>query len=295
MSQPHSLPIQRQCGFTLPEVLVSVALMIVLGATGFGILVQGQKTFSSTSSRANMHAGVRSAAELIAQEINQAGVLNLPTTTISAAVTAGSGRTVTLTPATSANSIFVGESLLVDTEAVTVTAVGANSFTATFVNNHSSSAPVSVKGVFLQGIMNSSNSTTLILIGDILGDGTLVQVQYTCDTTSGVLTRSVTPVTPTASAINPADTLVDNLIANPGGTACFTYAQTTSGGTPYNSGVGLTLSVQTPYKDPYTKTNIQMTKTFLNLTARNVLAGIDMAANSMGSQNQTPPSSLPLH
>ena len=297
----------RNRGFTLIELMISTAILLVIGGAAFSLLIQGQKSFTSTSSRASMHGGVRSAAELMAQEISQAGVVNLPATTLSAAITAGAGRTASLSPTSSSNSLFVGEKVMVDgatgvaPELVTITAVGSGTFTATFANAHPSGATVNAHGAFLNGIWSTSSGSTLILVGDILGDGTLVQIQYDCDLTSGTLKRSVTPITPTASAINTSDTLVDNVVANPGGTSCFQY-QTDSSST-YKIGVGLTITVQTKYVDPLTRTQgatvtyPTMTKTFLNMSARNVISAIDMSQSTTNMSNQvfTPPTSVPLH
>ena len=302
----YALPrLNKDRGFTLIELMISTAILLVIGGAAFSLLIQGQKSFTSTSSRASMHGGVRSAAELMAQEISQAGVVNLPATTITAAISAGS-RTVSLNPSSSSNSLFAGERVVVDgstgvsPELVTITAVGSGTFTATFANAHPSGATVNAHGTFLNGIWSSSGGSTLILIGDILGDGTLVQVQYDCDLTSGTLKRSVTPITPTATAINTSDTLVDNVVANPGGTNCFQYQMDSS--STYKIGVGLTITVQTKYVDPLTRTQgatvtyPTMTKTFLNMSARNVISAIDMSQSTTNMSNQvfTPPSSVPL-
>lgn len=218
-------------GFSLLELLASVAVMTVVAGAAIAALGYSQKSYTSTQARANMHAGVRSAAELMGQEIGQAG------------------------------------------------------------------AAVNGTGVYPQGILSSSTATTLTIIGDINGDGSLVQVQYVCDaSTSHTLTRSVTPYSALAS-INPGVVLVDNVYPNPGGTACFQYASSvTAGGSTFIPGVAFTITVQTPYRDMQSGAYIQMTKSFLNLSPRNILAGIDMAnATGMTSRLLATPAGLPLH
>jgi Tfp pilus assembly protein PilW len=215
----------------LLEFLASVAVMTLIATAAIACLTYSQKSYSSTQARANMHAGIRSAAELMTQEIGQAG------------------------------------------------------------------AAVNGSGVYPQGILSSSSATTLTLFGDINGDGTLVQVQYVCDaSTSHTLTRSVTPYSPSAS-VNPGVVLVDNVYPNPGGTACFQYATSVSAASyTFIPGVAFTITVQTPYKDLQTGVYIQMTKSFLNLSPRNILAGIDMAnTTGMSSRLLATPTGLPLH
>ena len=64
---------QREDGFTLPELLVSLAiLMIVSGTVMKGILDVGDVS-RTVSNRTDMHSGVRNATELLTQEIGQAG------------------------------------------------------------------------------------------------------------------------------------------------------------------------------------------------------------------------------
>lgn len=218
-------------GFSLLELLASVAIMTVVAGATIAALGYSQKSYVSTQERAYMHAGIRSAAELMAQEIGQAG------------------------------------------------------------------AAVNGAGVYPQGILSSSSATTLTIFGDINGDGTLVQVQYVCDSaTQHTLTRSVTPYSASAS-ISPGVVLVDNVYPNPDGTNCFRYASSVSaGGNTFIPGVAFTITVQTPYKDLQTGAYIQMTKSFLNLSPRNILAGIDMAnTTGMSGRLLATPTGLPLH
>jgi hypothetical protein len=231
----------------------------------------------------------------------------LPTTTLSAAVTAsGTAQVVTVSSTT---SMYVGEQLLVDAgsaneELVTLTALTSTSMSAIFSKSHASGAPVTVLGVFPSGIVppgatDGSTSNTepgvsvLNMFGDINGDGTLVYVRYTCDTsvTPGTLTRSVTTITPGVNTIAAAQTLLSTLIPNPGGTPCFQYT-TYPVGTPANTyvtNVGLTISVRTLTVDPQTQQYLQMTKSFLDLSPRNILAGFELGNAGLTSRLQLAP------
>ena len=287
------------------EMLVSLAVLLVVSGAAFSALIYYQKSYGSEQLKADMHSSMRGAIELMTQEIGQAGCLNFAPRTLGAAVTAStSAQTVVLTSPTtvvlpsSAADIFVGEQLLVDTgaaqERVQVMNVLTSSITGVFKNNHLAGAPIAAVGVFPQGILSSSTATQLKIFGDINADGKLVYVQYTCDTAAGTLTRSTTPIS--AGAINPGQVLVQNLVPNPGGTACFQYASSvTSNGFTFVPSVAVTMTIQTSERDPQTGQFVTMTKSFLKLASRNILAGLSLAqANQTDSLQPTPPG-LPLH
>jgi prepilin-type N-terminal cleavage/methylation domain-containing protein len=288
--------------FSLIELLVSVALLLVISSAIFALIANHQKIFGTTQLKADMYSSMRGATELMAQEIGQAGLLSLPSPspTLGVAVTGdGASHTVSVSSVT---SMFVGEMLLIDAgsaqEQVTITALNtaANTITAVFNSSHSAGAPINVMGVFSQGVMTSSTSTQLRLFGDINGDGSLVYVHYDCNlsTTPGTLTRSITTVTPSVSASSASQTLINNLIPNPGGTACFQYTTTTAGGLTFVTNVALTLSIQTASPDPQTGVYLTMTKCFLNLTPRNVLAGVELAGAGITNRLHPTPPNLPL-
>ena len=370
-------------GFSLLELMASVAILMVIMAAIFSVISYYQKTYGTTALKADMYENVRGVIELMAQEIGQAGLVNLPpppsSPTLSAAVIAsGTAQAVNVSSTT---SMFVGEKLLVGTgaseELVSVTALNtaANQMTGVFTKAHASGAPINVLGVFHNGVMASSTGTQLRLFGDINADGSLLYVHYDCDnsTTPGTLTRSVTTVTPSVSSSSAGQTLLSTLIANPGGTPCFQYtaqlptsaqtlgtgngALTTFSGTvtpaPFSSGslavvagsvfgldngsgsivgtgvlsgtvnyttgavsvtfgaapangtavqvgqsyitnVAVTLSVRTTQVDPQTKAYLTMTKSFLNLTPRNILAGLELANVPFTDRLQPRPPNLPL-
>jgi len=236
---------RRGRGFSLLETLASVAiLMIVMGAI-LSVISFYQKTYGTTQLKSDMYDNVRGASELLAQEIGQGGLVSLPSPspTLSAGVIGSSSvQTVGLS---SANSMFVGEKLLIDTgtsaELVALTAVDTalSQITAVFNNAHASGAPINVLGVFADGVMTSSTATQLRLFGDINADGSLVYVHYDCNPGAGTLTRSVTTLTPTTSSSNAPDTLLNTLVANPNGAPCFQYTtQTSSAGQTIGTGTG---------------------------------------------------------
>jgi type II secretory pathway pseudopilin PulG len=293
-------PITRSTGFSLLELLCAMSiLMIVSGAAMYGLVVY-QKSYTGTSMRQNMQASVRSATELLQQEIGQAGALsgqagvNTVTITAPATVTASAAaQTITLSSTT---NMFEGENLQVDLganqESVAITAIVGSTITGVFTKTHSAGALVSLVGMFPQGILSASDANHLYLIGDINSDGNLYYVVYTCTQTStppyGTLTRSITQLP--ATTVSAADTLVQNVVPNPDGSACFSYAtsQTVSGYT-FIPGVGITLSTQLPQKDPQSQQYVTVTNSFLNLSPRNILYGLNLATSSLANLLQPLP------
>lgn len=286
---------QKAEGFSLLEVLISLLILLVISGASFSALETYQKHYRSTQLQADMHRSLRAALELMTQEIGQAGLLGFTARQLSAGVTSGTAaQSVAISSTT---GIFVGEKLLVDTgasqETVSVTSVGTGTITAVFTKSHASGALISAAGVFPQGVLSSSTATSLKIFGDINGDGEMVYVQYDCDTTAGTLARSSTAIT--ASSISPAQIVVQNLIANPGGTPCFQYATATAGGYTFVTSVGITLSIRTAFPDPQTNQYVTMTKSFLNLAPRNVIAGLTLAQENLQTNLQPTPPGLPLN
>ncbi len=326
-------------GFSLPELLVSMAVMMVVAGAVISMISYNENTYGRTVQQSDMYENVRAVAELMAQEIGQAGLVDLPATaTLSAAVTkSATAQTVAVSSTT---SMYVGEILLVDTaaseEPVTITNLTSTSISGIFANNHASGAVIHAIGVSPNGIVSPSSSATtpggvscvtipsglasynitdgstcnvLNLWGDLNSDGTLVYVRYTCNTTTtpGTLTRSVTTITPGINTISSTatQTLLSTLIANPPSSApspCFQYDISTQQITVNNitntyymvANVGLTISVQTLKPDPITGQYLPMTKSFLDLSPRNILAGYEQAywGDASRLQNQPPNVSL---
>lgn len=285
-----------QSGFSLLELTASMAILMVIGGAAFSSLVGYQRSYQSTMSQVDMHSGVRSAVELATQEVGQAGVIPNNNYSLVGAVTAAGSQTVGINTAT---ALYVGELLTVDTgnsqEVVTVTGLTTtpNAITASFAQTHTGNVPVQALGVFGQGIMTTSTANQLRIFGDINADGNLEYVHYDCDYVNNQLTRSVTIISPTMpTTSNAGVVLVQNLQPNPNGTACFTYTTTTVNGTSYYTSVGMTLTTQTAIRDPQTNQYTLMTKSFLNLSPRNVVAAVELNTANMNTMLQNPPAGL---
>jgi prepilin-type N-terminal cleavage/methylation domain-containing protein len=204
-----------QGGFSLLEMMVSLAVLLIVITfvmTGMSQLTTVQNTVAN---RTEMHRNVRSATELLQQEVGQAGLISLPgTVTLSAAATASSStETVTVSSST---GMYPGMYLdvLPDTaasanyETIQLTAVSsATSITAaSFTFAHISGAQVIVSGSLGTGIIppaalnyvtpncpsstvspttytaytNGSTCNTLKLYGDVNGSGSMIYVEYSC-------------------------------------------------------------------------------------------------------------------
>ena len=222
----------KSSGFSLLELMVAVAILLVVAGGAFTFLMSYQNTYLATALRSDMHSTLRGATDLMQQDISQAGTVSLsatcsggqPTTVVSTTTsTAGcptlksavSAGLQTATVNTNTGAMYVGEALVVDVgssqETVTTTAVTSTTFTASFANSHTAGAVVTAPGVFPQGILfanpgctgtctgatpASSSGTDLYLFGDIHGDGTLAVVHYNCNQPSTPVTTTwVTPGT----------------------------------------------------------------------------------------------------
>jgi hypothetical protein len=200
--------------------------------------------------------------------------------------------------------MFVGEQLIFDAgsniETVTVTALDTTNktVTGTFVNTHSSGINVNARGGFGTGVVppsltNGSSGTVLKLYGDINADGNMVYVEYTCDTTNHYLYRNSVAWDATSKpAVTAANVLLNNIVANPGGTACFTYQTKTVNSTDYVTNVAITLTVQTQQVDPITKQYQTETKALLNVSPRNTFGAWELASIGLSNRVQPMPSSI---
>jgi prepilin-type N-terminal cleavage/methylation domain-containing protein len=306
-------------GFSMIELLLCMAVMTVILGGVISVISTSEQTYGRTELQSDMYENVRGAAELMGQEVGQAGLVSLPATTLGAAVTASI--TAQNVAVSSTTSMFVGEQLLVDAgsaleELVTLTNVSSTTITAIFANAHASGVPITVLGAFPSGVVppgttdgstsvNEPGVSVLNLFGDINSDGSLVYVRYTCDTsvTPGTLTRSVTTITPGVNTISTAQTLLSTLIPNPGNTPCFQYTTypvtivTSTGSTVYNfvTNVGLTMSVQSVKQDPQTNQYLTMTKSFLDMSPRNVLSAFELANAGLANRIQAAPPNVTLY
>jgi hypothetical protein len=91
--------------------------------------------------------------------------------------------------------------------------------------------------------------------------------------------------------VTPDQTLLNNVVANPGNAACFTYQEETANGQSFVVDVAITLTVQTPSRDPVTGLFQKETKALLNVSPRNVFNVWQLAGLGIANRVQaTPPS-----
>ena len=198
--------------------------------------------------------------------------------------------------------MFVGEQLIVGTgaseETVTVTAVNTatNQITATFLNAHAAGAPINVYGGFAAGVipkstLNGSTDWVLKIFGDINGTGQMTYVEYQCDFAAGNLYRRSMAYDAVAKpAITADQALLNNIVANPNGTACFTYQEVPANGMNFVVDVAITLTVQTAARDAVTGLFQTETKALLNVSPRNVFNVWQLAGLTYTNRVQaTPP------
>ena len=100
-------------GFSLVELVVTLAILLSVSAIVLTLMAQMMRTEGTVSNRTEMHSGVRSATQVLQQEISQAGRATLPTAvTLSSAVTGAGSSMPTVSSST---GMFVNEQLVIDT------------------------------------------------------------------------------------------------------------------------------------------------------------------------------------
>ena len=302
--------ITSQHGFSLLELLVAVAILVIVSAVVMEGLAKMSLANSTITNRTQMHSGVRSATEVLQQEIGQAGKIDLPTdgVTLTGGVNVPAGTTVTATlGVSSAAGMFLNEKLVIDAgasqETVTLTAVnlGANQITAAFTVTHAAGAAIRAAGGFANGVIptnatNGSSATVLKLFGDINDDGNMVYIEYTCNTGTGKLYRNVMSVSATGKpAVTDSLVLLPNIQTNPGGTPCFTYQEKTVptvSGMTYVLNVAVTLTVRTEQKDLDTNQYQTETKALLNVSPRNVYEAWLLRSGNFTDRVQSTPANV---
>jgi prepilin-type N-terminal cleavage/methylation domain-containing protein len=175
-------PHRSQAGFSLPELLIAVAILLIISSAVTSALLQMTTSQRTIWSRTQLHAGVRSATELLQQEVGQAGRIALPGSglsppsqwTLAGAVAESTlPQTVAVhvngaVPATM-SGFFDGEQLVIDSggsgpvpcvvtmpcqETVAVTVqLGTKTVTAIFAYPHAAGAAVQALGGFATGIV----------------------------------------------------------------------------------------------------------------------------------------------
>jgi prepilin-type N-terminal cleavage/methylation domain-containing protein len=239
---------RRQKGFSLLELMVSVAILVIVAGAVIMGMIRMTWSQSTVMNRTQMHSSVRNATELMQQEVGQAGrIAAQPGLQLTTAITVPAGSTSAVatptitTTAAAGNAtdlMYVGENLVVDPsttyeETVTISALTSSSITATFTNSHLANVPVLVMGGFASGIVppttssmdllvsnntatstspltsaTASSGSTLKLYGDINGDGTMYYVTYNCNQSAGTLYRYISNTSDLNTATGVTSTLL---------------------------------------------------------------------------------------
>jgi len=297
---------KRQLGFSLLEMMAALLVLLVVAGIVMSGMSQMMNSQNQIANRTEMHAGVRSATELLQQEIGQAGKVSLAApnanVTLHAAVAASPTTAVSfsLDASTGSASVYPTEVLTVDegTNQEVITVSGTSSApTATFVNAHAAGVPVVSLGAFSTGIVppqsapasytNGSTGTVLKLYGDINNDGNMLYVEYNCTqgtaASPGYLYRNEMAITATSKpAVDNTMILLNNLLANPNDAnnnpvPCFNYQVQQLGAGYVVTDVAVTLTVQPQNPDPQTGALVPETKALLNISPRNVFEVWDTA------------------
>jgi len=302
-----------------------VTLVIFLGVAGIVMtaMMQMTNTQGSVANRTAMHSSVRSATELLQQEIGQAGKIALPTsanggpTKMVTAITAaqitdplvGYSGAVVLDKA---GGVYTGMLLVVDSGDQEENRRGHEPYCRhedlyrDFYLTHTANAPVRVAGAFASGIIppnppntlgNPSDGFNLKMYGDINDDRNMVYVVYRCDTAAGAghhkLTRNVAAYND--ATVGSDDIILDNITANPpdpGQTIpapCFKYQVKSVSPNDYVVDVSVTLTVQSQNLDPQTHQLQQETKALLNVSPRNIFEGWQLAGAGVANRIQPMP------
>lgn len=219
-----------QSGFTLLEMLISLALLLVITGAIFGGMSTMQKNYRGNEIRSILNQQMRATMEMMAQEIGQAGLApsGMQLSSIYTASNAsGSVATVTQSVTTPdptnpqslsiqtspAASAQTGQLVIADSgaaaEVVTIKDISTDHIKAIFQKTHTAPFNIYPHGLYPQGITfqttptvtaqpTSLSNTSLIMFGAITGTvdtngaGTLSIVEYKCPTatSAGTVTDS---------------------------------------------------------------------------------------------------------
>jgi prepilin-type N-terminal cleavage/methylation domain-containing protein len=202
-------------GFSLVELLVSVAIIVLLMSAVFPFLFQSQKKYQSNQVESEANQSVRAALEVMSQEIGQAGFNpNFTAAKTSSAVVAvdPNAQCVTLSDI---NEINPGDWLSVDTgpnhELVQVLSTSnvsgtpcssSNQIQAVFLTSHNGSTTpfpiISYKMPYGSGILQTtgtSNDQQMEFFGDVNQDGVIRYVVYSLSPASPATSVSINGTT----------------------------------------------------------------------------------------------------
>lgn len=315
---------KQQLGFSLLEMMASLLVLLAVCGIVMSGMSQMMNSQSQIANRTEMHAGVRSATELLQQEIGQAGKVSLaaPNAIVTLHATVAAGTTSVLFSLDSstgpAPTVYPTEVLTVDVganqEVVTVDPASSSAAPkAIFTNPHAAGAPVFSLGAFSTGIVPPSTTcgglpcgstgTVLKLYGDINNDGNMLYVEYTCSqgtaTTPGFLYRNEMAITFAGPKplVDPTMILLNNLLTNPNDAnnnpvPCFNYQVQPLGAGFVVTDVAVTLTVQPQKPDPQTGALVPETKALLNISPRNVFEVWDTASLVDPTRAQPMPASV---
>ena len=313
---------RTQQGFSLIELLITLAIMLVVSAIVLSLSYDMTMRQASVANRSDMHSSVRSVTQILQQEISQAGRVawppraplcggvagcDYPYTTLTAAVDVdedNGGGPAALSVA-HPTMLFDGIRLLVDVGDAQEVVAYNEAGDETFQYDHLAGAEVRPAGAFGEGIIAAtSTGTVLQMFGDINDTGNMVYVEYVCnpDADGGTLTRQeVDWDADPADAPEPV-VLLRNVLPNPplpDGTDvdCFTYQRpdpitvavdginTTF---DFTLNVGVTLTAKAEFDDLQTGAEQVETKALLNVSPRNVFEAWQLAIIN-GAKEQVQP------
>ncbi|HKT13372.1 MAG TPA: prepilin-type N-terminal cleavage/methylation domain-containing protein [Terriglobia bacterium] len=215
MERSRNLRQEFAAGFSLIEMMVSVAIIVLLMSAVFPFLFQSQKKYQDNQVVSESNQSARAAMEVMTQEIGQAGYnpnFTAAKASSNAVAVSSSPQCITLSDI---NQINPGDWLAVDTgpnhEIVQVLSTSdvsgspcsaANQINAVFLMSHNGSVTpfpvISYKMPYGSGILQAagtSNDQRLELFGDINQDGVIRYVVYSLSPASPAATVSINGTT----------------------------------------------------------------------------------------------------
>lgn len=334
--------VKNQQGFTLIEMLVSLAVFLVVAGGVIGALMTSQKSHRRSEISVSLEQNMRAALELMAQEVSQAGLqpsgvdadgLGLPLATVTASSCTGGSKicisttgTPTWVTLTTVTGLYVGEwvrvdanpgpdcytsascewvqILDIDTSGSRISAQFQHTHAAQTIGSTTYPTPVYGMGTYPQGILpagtttsGGSTATQLEIFGDLNGAGnSFYLVKYTCPAAAGgSFTRTVYNIgAKTVSQVGQPTNLIDNVAS-----CTFTYPSTLptvsvpacdgSSSESVITSVGVSITAQSKMPDPQTGQIIQITKSYLNIQPRNIVAALNASTGTVANELQSNP------